>query len=79
MGQTGLGVGARIGPQTETTGDLGTGHNIALTTPPHTRQSDVITMYNFSEGLKRNKTKYFRLRLTDEGSSERPKRDLRET
>ena len=26
-----------------------------------------------------NKTKYFRLRLTDEGSSERPKRDLRET
>ena len=26
-----------------------------------------------------NKTKYFRLRLTDEVSSERPKRDLRET
>ena len=37
--QTGLGVGARIGPQTVNTGDLGTGHNIALTTPPHTRQS----------------------------------------
>ena len=26
-----------------------------------------------------NKTKYFRLRLTDKVSSERPKRDLRET
>ena len=29
--------------------------------------------------LKKNKTKYFRLRLTDKVSSERPKRDLRDT
>ena len=30
-------------------------------------------------GITINKTKYFRLRLTDEVSSERPKRDLRLT
>ena len=29
--------------------------------------------------FQKNKTKYFRLRLTDKVSSERPKRDLRET
>ena len=64
MRQTGLGVGARIGPQTVNTGDLGTGHNIALTTPPHTRQ---YTMYDFSEGLKRKKDELCALKIQDLG------------